>query len=269
MANARILSVSETDSVTLSATSEALDVDNVKDSDVRKPWRSTGLTSQTITWDFGAGVASNGIYLGNLNLTDAGTVKLELSNDNFSSTVLDETFGAWADDQAHRDAVLFYDSVTTRYGRLSFTDASNPDGFFEAGRIMFGNWFAAPNSSNIAVGPKLDYSERAATLRTRGGSFRSDNKAPARVVRCLWRNVHRDDAFTLGGNAFAELLRVTGSRGDVVISAYPEQAGDLERAFTVYGRITDRSGLDGHFEAVAGSVVTPYFGLELEITESI
>lgn len=269
MANARILSVSETDSVTLSATSEALDVDNVKDYDMRKVWRSTGLTSQTITWDFGSGVESNGIYLGNLNLTDAGTVKLELSNDNFSSTEIDETFSPWTDDQAHRDAVLFYDSVTARYGRLSFTDASNPDGYFEVGRIMFGSWFAAPNSQNVSASLKLDHAARGQLIGTRGGGFRPQVKVPQRRLSVMWDWIHETDVLTLGGNEFYEMLRVTGNQRDVVVSVWPDEDSDRERAATVCGFITDRSSIDGKELIQDGGNIRLYFNLALTVTESI
>lgn len=270
MANARILGGSLIDDVTLTATSEALDADNLKDSDVRKVWRSTSTSDQEITADFGASVDINGIHLENLNLQDAGTIQLELSNDSgFSPNLLDTTFSPWADDLAHRAATKFFTSVSARYMRITFSDSSNPDGYIEAGRVMIGDFFGAPNSSNIAIGPSIWPEERGLLMDMRGGNQRAQQKTARRVIRCRWQWVHEDDAFTLGGNEFFELMRITGQRDDVVLSCYPEQGDDMERLHTIYGRIRTRSPIEGHFDRVSGSDVTLYSSLEIEVSESI
>lgn len=299
MASARIMGASWADDATITATSEAMDADNLKDTDVRKVWRSSGLADQTITMDFGSTKQSNVLHLENINLSSAGAYTLELSDDNFATIVYSENFGKWADDLAHAAATHWFNTgghtlvdgngdaivdgngdpivsatwtlpVSARYARIIVEDASNADGYLEIGRIKIGRYFDAPNSKNVAVGPGLDYVERGALLATRGGGFRSENKTPQRRLRVAWQWVHPTDAYTLGGNEFAELLRVTGHRSDVLLSVYPEDGeSDRERLHTVLGRITDRSEIQGTELIKEGADVLLYSQLSLEVTEAI
>lgn len=299
MANARLLAVSHADAATITATSEALDADNLKDTDVRKVWRSSSAAAQTITMDFGSTKQSNVIHLENVNLSSAGAYTIQLSDDNFATILYSESFAKWGDDLAHAAATHWFNTgghvlvdgngdtvvdgngdqivsatwtlpVSARYARVIVDDATNADGYLEIGRVKIGKYFDAPNSKNVAVGPGLDYVERGALLATRGGGFRSENKTPQRRLRVAWQWVHPTDAYGIGGAEFAELLRVTGHRDDVLLSVYPEDGeSDRERLHTVLGRITDRSEIQGTTLIKSGADVALYSQLSIELTEAI
>lgn len=233
MANARILGKSWADDITLTATSEALAIEHLQDTDVRKVWRSTSSAAQTISGDFGEAKTCNGIHLENLNLLSGATIQLELSNDSgFTPNLVDTTFSPWSQDLTFKAATKFFTEVSARYMRITITDASgNPDGYVEVGRLKIGD-FLKPEK-NISFGASLDYEELGELQRARGGALIPQSKDPARILSCQW-----DWLKDAESQEVLELKRITGQRDDVVLSAYAEEGGNLERYHTVLGFAT-------------------------------
>ena len=299
MPNARLLSVSHGDTATITASpTAAISQSNLADTDVSKPWRSREAVDQIIDFDFGAAKNVNVIYLGNINFSSCVVM---FSSDAFATVDHVEEISAFANDLAHKDAILWLTGasggdyvvdgagdyivdgngdrlidqaysnslpISARYMRLFISGATAS--YFEIGRVKVGEYFDAPNSRNVGIGPSVDYVERGALVPTRGGGFRSESKIPQRVVRVRWDWIHPTDAYALAGDEFAEMLRVTGHRGDVLLSVYPaESETDRERLHTVLGRITDRSSIDGTDLINDGAGVQLYSSLSIEVTEAI
>lgn len=96
-------------------------------------WRTTGCAAEFIDFDFGAAVEINSVAIIAHNLTSGATITLK-ADDNSSFSSPEEVSLAWNESKI----VQFFTSKTFRYWRLYIEDATNPDGYIEAGNIVLG-----------------------------------------------------------------------------------------------------------------------------------
>ncbi len=98
-------------------------------------WRSLDLTSASVIFDAGASLkfAFDTFILVQHNLTVAASVQLQGNDvDDWSAPPLDVTMTYATNIMLHYLAAL----VSYRFIKVTFTDATNPDGYIEIGRAM-------------------------------------------------------------------------------------------------------------------------------------
>lgn len=237
MASPIILAGSLTDSVTLTASSAAIAVAEVQNTDVGRPWRSTAATAQTIEADFGAAVAADTIYIGGHNLQADATLRLELSNNSdYSAPELDTTFAPWPATSWPKAAMKRWTADPARYMRLTVTDgAGNTDGYVQIGRLMIGKaWTSATGHDWGAQLTAIGENE----LQTSPGGSQYSTAFPLRRMLAVgWSWISDEEMVELEA-----LLRDTGTFRDALLSAYPDTNSDWARMHTVLGRLSRWDG---------------------------
>jgi hypothetical protein len=204
-------------------------------------WQSTNLTSVSLELDAGSALPFTLVALLYSNLTLAATWRIRSADtqgnltaapDYDSGSVTAVAVGAdttWP----RRHAVLWLDAAaeTNRWVRIDLTDASNPDGFFRAGRLIVAN--AWQPSHNMQLPRSFGYLDASPRRKTLGQQT---------IVRRLARQ--RVDDLELGYLTEAEVLadafeldRLRGSSEDVLLITNPDEATYLHQKLC-YGLLT-------------------------------
>ena len=103
-------------------------------------WRSTGcVEDQTITVNFYAEVAVQAFCIRGNNFSSDAVVKIQGNDEDVWADPGFEATLSPIDERVM--AVYFDDPVTYQYWRLLISDATNPDGYVEAGPIFIGPCF--------------------------------------------------------------------------------------------------------------------------------
>ena len=205
---------------------------NVKDYRVAKKWRSNNiLTNAYIGVDLGSGDIMDFFFLEGYNLTSGATIKIQGSNlADFFSLGVDMTI------TYNKENIIKYDSTgvqrSNRYWRFLFTDASNPDGYIEVGRMIIAKTYSqitlncAPDWQKIFVDPSLiSHSES-------GSAYHKLKTKYNQLDNIRWEeqtadNTVRDDLITIWD--------AVGVTEEVVVTIDP--VNDLNYS-TLYGRLS-------------------------------
>jgi len=173
-------------SATVTATSEAAsmpasNLNKVQPSDV---WRSAALTGQVIEIDLGSARAVDLVALMFSNLTSAATWRIQAGS---TTGVTDYDYGtetAWAGATENTDrphAMVYLPAAQTyRYWKITLTDAANPDGYFEAGRLILAD--ALQFTRNHAYGAGRGFNDLSTTREAFGGQLLLEDRAKRPVV---------------------------------------------------------------------------------------
>lgn len=125
------------DSATVSASSQvaSLPAANVQHFWKSKPWRATGCTSEWLKLNLGSAQSILAVILTGHNLTSGATVHFQANaTDVWTSPSVDATV-PWS----ARDLVYLWNAAQSyQWWRITIADASNPDGFVQAGRVYIG-----------------------------------------------------------------------------------------------------------------------------------
>ncbi|SDF72924.1 hypothetical protein SAMN05216571_101419 [Onishia taeanensis] len=242
------------DTATLTATSEALAVENTQRTGRAYPWRSTDLAEQVITATLPTPNFIDALVLYRHNLSSTSTVRLELLNagevvyDTGAVTVSgliplgDFRFGVdpWGAtltrDLPIKQAPFWFPATAITGYRLTFNDPDNLDGVMEVGRIITGQ--VVSPQFNASYGVELEWKEAAEHIRSEGGSLRTLGGG---IARRLSFNLDFMDA---RGRATLTRAFLRGGKGrDIYVSLYPEAGGLEEAEHAFVGR---REGNYGH-----------------------
>lgn len=123
-------------------------------------WRSAVLTSLQVTLDAGSAVAWDTLALLYHNGTSSGTIRVTsnastgtlFSSPSYDSTALGLTFSGDLSSFAENHSWLAVGSTQTyRYIGIEINDATNPDGYFEAGVVMAGELWTPPMGPDLGA----------------------------------------------------------------------------------------------------------------------
>ena len=264
MSNIRLIyDNTEFDSATLSATSEAsgFPASNLQEQRRKKTWRSTSLTSQYISIDFGSDMYANCVALINHNLTHNGQFRLTATdNADYESDLKLDTgwIDAWQTVWGFGEGgfgehgfggvptatevselfpgvirIYYFSTTAARYWRLYFSDDSNPDGYFELGRLFLTHYFEP--SYNFAWGWKFIPQDRTQVKYTRGGQPITYILEKQYKVKFNFEWIEKDEAWSY----FVDIIRRFGIRKDIVIDMFPDET-KMKGVFTrLYGRFEE------------------------------
>lgn len=231
-------------------------------------WRSTGLTSQYVKWEFNEEENCQYIGLVNHNLTADGTFTITASNNaDFSDPVLVATFDAWNPiwgfgdggfgehgfggyipnderDELATDPIRIYhlgEVVIAKYWKIEPTDAVNSDGYFELGRIFNGMyWEPARGIEWNYVFIPLDETEDSFS---EGGQKFSDIKPKRYEVEFTLKKVSDEEKYW----RLIDMLRRWGKRKSILMSLFPDGTSSEQFFMTLYGSFRKIPGVGQKF----------------------
>lgn len=250
MANVIIATPGLGDAATLTTAgtvAPTLPLANLQDPRPSKVSRWTSLTNVSVIADLGASVAINLVALLAANWSSAAEWRIRIADTEANLTAA-PTYdsGLVAVTSPSFNGAL---SVTGRWVRIDVSDPTNPDGFFEAGRLYIagGDTFWQPDL-NVAAGDRfavVDDNQVAAALsgallttrrnrrRAWGGTFdfQTEDELYSRGYRMLMaRGLGRDLLFVRDADASAARL------ADQTIYGVLRQADDIvHREAGLYG----------------------------------
>jgi len=263
-ANIRIVyNNTEFDSATVTATSEAsgFPVSNLQDQRRKKVWRSTSVSDQHISIDFGSGgICANCVVLINHNLTYEGKIGIIATDspDYESSPKLYTWIWAWETTWGFGESgfgehgfggvplpseidelfpgvirIHYFPATSARYWRLYFEDDDNPDGYIEVGRLFLTRYFEP--SYNFVWGWKFLPYDRTKVKYTRGGQPVTYVLEKRYKVNFKFEWIEKDEAWIY----FIDIIRRFGIRKDIVIDMFPYDASVKGIFARLYGRFEE------------------------------
>jgi len=131
---------------------------------------------------------------------------------------------------------IWFPDVTASFMRVIIEDASNTDGYIEAGRMFLGN--SIKPKYNMLFGATIDYQTQTRLQRTRSGSLLSDNRPTYKVASFILDYLSENEAMEL-----LSIMDDPSIAGDALISMYPDHTGLLGQQTTLLGRFTSHSPL--------------------------
>ena len=227
--------LSDAATVTSSTAVGAMTVNNLQKRSLNRIWRITDLSTGYVAIDFGSATTVNLIALIGHNGSASGTVTVKGGT---TSAVTDYSSGALSlitgTDQGYDQNIFVHNfgGGTYRYWKLEFSDASNADGYLQAGRLYMSMKFQPDVniSYNLAEG-FIDNSRISRTI----------NGEPVPLRRDPYRFVEFSLDFGSETEMYGTLYdvdRLRGSSKDVLYISDPEATTHYQRRY-VYGLMTD------------------------------
>lgn len=239
-------------------------VANLKDKLRKRTWRTTDLSSESLKVDFGESLYCTCLALISHNLTFSGKVTVQASDDPAFGTLLkNDEYDAWADIIGYGEGgfgahgygggileaersyyapepirIIYFDpvgddQVQARYWRLLFSDAANPDGYFEIGRVFLGLF--DEYAKQFGYGWDYTGEDDSQATYSVGGQPWIDRRPLRRVLRLSWQAFSNEDKYW----RFLFFLRQVGLSWDFLIDPLPD-GKPSERFFTsMYGRFNE------------------------------
>ena len=189
--NLRILANNLHDSATLTATTEALPVDNTQRSERSRVWRSVGTGEQVIEADLSVGGFVDCFALSRHNLGSTGIIRVQLFDG--ATEVFDtgsiptallipagiwragiDAWGASYNDETPSGsalAVYWLDSPVAISSYKITISGGSVDGYYEIGRILIGLSFSPRDNFNWGIG--VEWIESGEHIQTEAGSLRT------------------------------------------------------------------------------------------------
>lgn len=135
--------------LTLTASSEATNFGKelVLNPLLFKTWRSTGIATEWLKFDAGAGntFTFDSCFISNHNFSNTATIKFQMhGTDSWSSPDLNETL-TWRSGHI----IKFFTSTSKRYCRFYFEDAANTNSYIQIGRLSASQYLQFTPSSLI------------------------------------------------------------------------------------------------------------------------
>ena len=229
---------------------------NLQNAFRKKPWRSTGLSSEYVKWDFGVSEDCSHISLISHNLTTEATVTITASdNADFSSPLLSATYDAWEplfgfgeggfgehgfggylltgerDDLAPGALIIFsFSTIVARYWKIEFSDAANSDGYIEIGRVITGIPWEVER--HFKYGWEIISIDESNLVFSSGGQVWTDVKPKRYEVRFSFVGITNLEKYW----KLVDMFRRWGKRKSILLELMPD-GSDAEHFFTTfYGR---------------------------------
>ncbi len=136
-------------------------VENTQDVRLAKVWRTENATSATIVIDVGTGntITADSCAILNHNFSASSiTVLRGNPTDSWGTATSMVTIVTYRTGIM----VIYFPSATFRFWRLGFSDATNPDGYYEIGRVMLGEYLQVDPSSLVEFPEKHVRNDRQA-----------------------------------------------------------------------------------------------------------
>jgi hypothetical protein len=248
-----------------SSAADNFPVSNLQDKMRSRTWRTTGLTAESLTVDFGESIYCTCLALVDHNFTVAGTVRVQAADDPaFAVLLKDDVYDACEDMIGFGEGgfgahgaggtilyeersfyapktlrIIYFepaageDHVRARYWRLIPTDPDNPTGYFSLGRM-----FLCTHDSyayQFEFGWDMGGEDESEITPSVGGQDWIDRRPVRRTLRLPWQ--YFDDVDKYWRLAF--FSQTVGVSQDFIIDPVPD-GRTSERFFTsMLGRLSE------------------------------
>jgi hypothetical protein len=272
-------------STSVTATSEAgnMVVENLLNQQPSIKWRSTSAVAQVIQGSFPELTVVKFLLIYAHNLYSGASIKLELSDDNFSTVLATFTWGYYDDVKGFGQDLfgqLPFGGVGSRSGRFPFvlefleedddgadwtdtgvvatdwkitiTDTTNPDGYIEAGRIALDTYWS-PSECNAVYGYnwKRLRAKAGEGKETRSGGWRSVKRPTYRQFSFSFDFLTDSDELDLD-NLFFD----AGDSQNVLVVMYPKEPASLYKRHLALGFLVEDDGITRNDALYRGSSLT-------------
>ncbi|MBB6251444.1 hypothetical protein [Nitrospirillum iridis] len=240
--------------------SGGLSLQNLRLQDIKKPARFLNIASHAARMqvDMGSLQAVSSVVLVAHNASAAATLTLTLSNTpDFSAPVATATgpmwlptavpgtlpWGVWPWSGVDRAAypttytayLLLSQTYFARYLRVEVTDPANPDGYFQAGRLLAGVAYQPPR--NYSYGLHVKPVDPSQTYETPGGAFGAASRPMRREFGLPFDYQSREFAWGVHHDMCMRL----GIRRELFIILNPDEDAPYLARQMFYCRMTDMS----------------------------
>ena len=195
----KILWDNKIDEYTPTSTTEVanFEKENVQDIRLSRTFRTSVLTDAWVKIDTTSGIDVSAAAIAGHNLTNGATIKIQGNDtDSWTSPTVDETL-AW------NAGVItgFFTEDNLRYWRFLITDAANPDGYIEIGRLFLGTYLQMPpvepgvdipratTSRSVHSITGQTYSDKGIQYRIPAFSFPLINETQRSGIDSMWAEV--------------------------------------------------------------------------------
>lgn len=239
MSNIVIATPALSDEATITAGSEAgaLQASNLQTIQVADPWRASDLNNAYLVVDLGSAQAINLVALIANNASSSATWRIRgatseanlTASPGYDSGSLSMLAKAGLADWSTTDAVLWLSSAQSyRWWRIDVSDASNADGYFQAGRLYISA--AWQPSVNLNYGWQMGFVDFSLRPRSAGGQVVPLERSRARY---LVLSLDFQSEADLYDNAF-EIDRTRGHSKDIFVLRDPDSASYRQEQ-SIYG----------------------------------
>lgn len=250
--NLQLLYKNDFDDATAAATSSAsgFPLTNAGANSKASVWRSTSLSSQTISGDW-AGTAKtiNCVALAFTNLIEGSTVRVKLYQEiadvspYYDSGVRTVWFAYDPPDGFTTIGLIafpfgggvhfpiFFNAATIKKFEIIITSSGNPDGYIEVGRILIGNAWSPEH--NAEYGATIGHVDESEINRTAGGQY-VDRRGMHKTISFDLRYLSDADRSEL-----SSIVRRNGKRSPVFLSMYPDETDEIFQNGNLFGYFRD------------------------------
>ncbi len=244
-----IIANNSIDTATLTATSTAsdFDVDNIKNNDKASGWRSTDLSTQTISCEWATAQTFSGFGIAFSNLMSGSTVQLKyytLPSDPsavFDTGALDVNFSydaplgfstigltSYSFGGGNYFSTLF-SSVTARKLEIILESAGNTDGYMEISKIISGH--AITPGRGVSLNARLGLEDRTELERKTNGDMAINLGTKHKQIDFSLNHLPPEDKMVMMG-----VQRSNGTGRPVFISAHQNDSNaEGVVSYTIFG----------------------------------
>ncbi len=255
--------------IVASTTAGALAASNLQSNLKSEIWRSTGTTATlTLTWTAAETLAC--VALPFCNLTSAATIRVQCyTNTGDASPVLDtgavaacpasasygNDYGVTGNSNSFSRggvnsfaygggayADVWFAATVARKVVITLTDASNPDGYIEAARLVTGTYWT-PERNVEYDSPKVSLQDDSKHSRSEAGDLMTERGIVYRKLAfdlSVMSNADRDSVW--------RILRTNGMSKPLFVSLTPDSTDVIdEQIYMIYGKLSSLSAMQYKF----------------------
>lgn len=242
---------------TLTATSTAsgFSVNNLKNDKRSSTWRSTAITSQTITATWASAQTVNAAGIAFANFLVGSTVRIKLYTNSGDTSPVVDSGGLTIDyvlpppsgfsannlaSFAFGGGNYFFTTVAQAAAKkieIILTNPAGADAFIEAARIVAGEAFNA--QYGIDFGAAVHFDDLSLARRTDSGDLITDRRTVSRSLSIDLSMLTNADRASM-----QKIIRRNGLHTPVYVSAYQSAANSSTKTdFVIYGTFKDPGGM--------------------------
>lgn len=241
-----ILAVPLSDQATLTASSALADntVNRLQDMGLSRIWRTSDLNTADIEIDFGAATEIDFIAIVAHNGTASGSVTIKAGTtsavSDFTLAGQDLITGTDVGYDKNLFAVRLSSSETYRYWKIEISDASNPDAYFQAGRLYMDKCFSP--AINASWGLSEGFKDNSRLQRSMSQALNPVTRTPLRTVDLQIDFGTEDEMY----GVVYEIDRLRGISKDILYIKNIEATTHFQRQY-VYGVSDDLTPIINEF----------------------
>ena len=225
--------INEASTVTLAATSATVPVTNLAHPALQKAWRTSGVTSESVTIDLGTPSESiRAVCVAGHNLTTGGTIEVFHSTDNVAFTTVGiKTAGS------AKIITFFFSSLFKQYWRVTLKDPTNSDNYLKVGRIFLGDYWEP--TAQIMRNWSVEIVDDTEIEKSIGGQkWRNIIDS---FVRVSFRLPHLSKSEAV--KDWFDIVRRMGTKENLFVSLFPDGNSTVKSVTDLYGSFIGAPGM--------------------------